>query len=1087
MRQDWRQRVAHATATLVLLGSMLGVAGCSSAGGVGVSNTGSDPAAPTGTVEVMLEDPTHHYTPDSVADQRLEFVGVDENLQLCYGPVVADFSPSVILAGVPVQTFSIVATDPDDPTVAGEAPVEVLPGQLAYVTDMVLLPVGDEGPPALREGVSLKPPPIGPPLKAGAGYIQTRRATTSIANSSPVMAGTNALSYTGTLRWPYPTNTWLSPLFVADNRSSIYLGEVGGVYQKQTLFQERIYPKPWCIWYKNDRSRLPPTTPDSEFGLFLGPELLQVTKGAHVPAPEGPGVNSPEHLSEIQSILGIKPIKLDPGFEAYAAKVHRIGEYDADILLRAADSKNSASFPKDAALKMGVVRGNPFLYFTAVKLPRITFTNFGNQPPFRNVSGTVDLNGTLIGYNVLSGGYAGYSPPDFRQKITTVLFWKNSAATYTPDPNVFSTLTFHDATATNYFAVCLVPHVEGASDAQVKQLAERLAPAAFSYPANSTVSYSYNAAGGFVEATYTLTTQNVLGLPEKSVSGLLPNHYDPNPYGDMVLQGSPAAFQDALGQPMRFPTVRGDVKVYDTSTWVCRYPFVGLLPYMPALDANDTTGRTELGRWVAAYIRQHSFAKPPYTAMDQGKGQDAYTLGKFLQRNVTAANPVSDVANDQATASTIRTQTRAALERYFQQTPGFSTEAPNGGQAPYYVYYEPRLGTLMQYPNLLAGNKEAPSDDQNPPFDGFGANTRLNDHMFHYGYFVHTAAQLALRDPAWGTQWKDAINQMVFDVANDPSVNPNPLLDFPTMRNWDPYENHCYAAGLTYADPYGNNEESISEEINFWAGVILWGAATNQPALMEHGIKYYTAAVHSSWVLWMDPTDRYRQMITAIAGAGWSINWPGKGIHRVMDAYARLDTFFGIHPAAGRMIVLIPMSPASFYHAMDKAYVQQRMADYDAFVTHFEIDPLNPKGQPTYSEANPWLAGYLKFYSILSRYYALTDPQNALTRYYNVEPDFDHFGPDGKTIPFLRQTDEGDSGLFVYHFVRYLQTHGRPNTQIVPTNSPFGMVFEDTGNNLRTYVAYNHQDAPATVTFSNGTSISNIPARSIGTTTGPIL
>ena len=30
-----------------------------------------------------------------------------------------------------------------------------------------------------------------------------------------------------------------------------------------------------------------------------------------------------------------------------------------------------------------------------------------------------------------------------------------------------------------------------------------------------------------------------------------------------------------------------------------------------------------------------------------------------------------------------------------------------------------------------------------------------NDHHFHYGYHIYTAAVLARADPAWGRQWEE--------------------------------------------------------------------------------------------------------------------------------------------------------------------------------------------------------------------------------------------------------------------------------------------------------------------------------------------
>ena len=44
-------------------------------------------------------------------------------------------------------------------------------------------------------------------------------------------------------------------------------------------------------------------------------------------------------------------------------------------------------------------------------------------------------------------------------------------------------------------------------------------------------------------------------------------------------------------------------------------------------------------------------------------------------------------------------------------------------------------------------------------------NGMYNDHHFHYGYHIYTAAVLAKADPAWGAQWEDAVLHMISDVA----------------------------------------------------------------------------------------------------------------------------------------------------------------------------------------------------------------------------------------------------------------------------------------------------------------------------------
>merc|ERR1719495_1793156 len=44
-------------------------------------------------------------------------------------------------------------------------------------------------------------------------------------------------------------------------------------------------------------------------------------------------------------------------------------------------------------------------------------------------------------------------------------------------------------------------------------------------------------------------------------------------------------------------------------------------------------------------------------------------------------------------------------------------------------------------------------------------NGMYNDHHFHYGYHIYTAAVIAKKDAAWGNEWNDKVLHMISDVA----------------------------------------------------------------------------------------------------------------------------------------------------------------------------------------------------------------------------------------------------------------------------------------------------------------------------------
>lgn len=72
-------------------------------------------------------------------------------------------------------------------------------------------------------------------------------------------------------------------------------------------------------------------------------------------------------------------------------------------------------------------------------------------------------------------------------------------------------------------------------------------------------------------------------------------------------------------------------------------------------------------------------------------------------------------------------------------------------------------------------------------------NTFYNDHHFHYGYFILTAAIIGHLDPGWLTPANvDWVNTLVRDVANPSSFDKY----FPVFRNFDWYHGHSWAHGL---------------------------------------------------------------------------------------------------------------------------------------------------------------------------------------------------------------------------------------------------------------------------------------------------
>ena len=118
-------------------------------------------------------------------------------------------------------------------------------------------------------------------------------------------------------------------------------------------------------------------------------------------------------------------------------------------------------------------------------------------------------------------------------------------------------------------------------------------------------------------------------------------------------------------------------------------------------------------------------------------------------------------------------------------------------------------------------------------------NTVYNDHHYHYGYWIVSAAIFLHLRPDYPNRdlLIGRIDCLVRDAASSSSSSssdPGPDPFFPRFRHFDWYHGHSYAHGITpMAD--GKDQESVSEEMNFHYGLLLWGKATNRPDIESLG------------------------------------------------------------------------------------------------------------------------------------------------------------------------------------------------------------------------------------------------------------
>lgn len=189
----------------------------------------------------------------------------------------------------------------------------------------------------------------------------------------------------------------------------------------------------------------------------------------------------------------------------------------------------------------------------------------------------------------------------------------------------------------------------------------------------------------------------------------------------------------------------------------------------------------------------------------------------------------------------------------------------------------------------------------------FGSD-EYNDHHFHYGYFLYAAAVLAGHDPSVVPRYAPVLDLLAADIGSAGNGV------FPDRRAFDAYASHSWASGTApFAD--GNNQESVSEAVNAYAGLALWARATGDSALETEADWMLSLEAHDSAVYWLTPDlsafGEYPHRIV-------SLNWGAK------RDYA---TWFSDAPAAKLGILLLPVSPTSTYLGGDPAAIRANVAE----------------------------------------------------------------------------------------------------------------------------------------------------------------
>jgi endoglucanase Acf2 len=497
---------------------------------------------------------------------------------------------------------------------------------------------------------------------------------------------------------------------------------------------------------------------------------------------------------------------------------------------------------------------------------------------------------------------------------------------------------------------------------------------AYSHVTDTHVTWKYDPASADVTTTFSFTTRPYEGNEKGTLFALYPHQWR---HTKAPLAGG------------AYTSVRGTMKLAAGESFTTTVKFTGVLPALPRMPSVDAAK-------VAAYIdREPSVKKGP------GDFADTYWEGKSLGRQ-TALAVIADEYGLAKASQRFEGDIRQRLQQWFTAT------EPNGqSKATGLFYYDDLWGSLIGYPA------------------SYGSDDQLNDHHFHYGYFIRAAAEVARVNPKWASdsQYGGMVKLLIRDIASPDRDDKQ----FPFLRTFDPYAGHSWAAGpAKFAD--GNNQESSSEAMDAWYGMILWGDATGDQSIRDLGIWLYTTEKTAVDEYWFDTTGE--NFPKGFAQAALGMVWGGKGDH---------GTWFSGEPEAVYGINWLPMQAGSLYLGEDVAYANRSYAALK-----------KARG------SDQW-----KMWSdLMWMYRALSDADDAM-RQFNAAGEG-------------RAAEAGNSLANTYQWIAALQALGHVDATVT-ADYPLAVVFKK--GNERSYVAYNGGKAAIAVKFSDGFTLKAPPGK----------
>ncbi|KAF5548254.1 glycosyl hydrolase family 81 [Fusarium mexicanum] len=182
-------------------------------------------------------------------------------------------------------------------------------------------------------------------------------------------------------------------------------------------------------------------------------------------------------------------------------------------------------------------------------------------------------------------------------------------------------------------------------------------------------------------------------------------------------------------------------------------------------------------------------------------------------------------------------------------------------------------------------------------------NTYYNDHNFHYGYYVYTAANITHFDPSWlsknGGVNKIWVNNLIRDWSNPSAEDPC----FPFSRSFDSFPGHSWAQGALEA-PDGKDPESLAKDAFSTYAIKMWGKVSGDASLEARGNLQLAVMARSLQLCFLLASDNIVQPADFVGNRATGVLWDKKISHKA---------YFGDEIAYIQGFHMLPIVPSSAY------------------------------------------------------------------------------------------------------------------------------------------------------------------------------